>query len=148
MSNKRIRSRNRQGLDKVLDGHRAFINFNAQMLMSDLVDILPADKVRLEILETVDIANQDIIERLFELKKRGFKLALDDVVSGGAELEPLAWPPSSKPDQEWLDRVFAEHRSRLARTCASSSDEGTGAHTGEAFRAHEVERGHGGERFE
>jgi len=48
---------------------------------------LPADKVSLEILETVDIANQDIIERLFELKKRGFKLALDDVVSGGAELD-------------------------------------------------------------
>jgi c-di-GMP-related signal transduction protein len=107
MSNKGIRSRNRQGLDKVLDGHRAFINFNAQMLMSDLVDILPADKVILEILE--NIANQDIIERLFELKTRGFKLALDDVVSGGAELEPLAWPPSSKPDQDWLDRVFAEH---------------------------------------
>jgi c-di-GMP-related signal transduction protein len=59
------------------------------MLMSDLVDILPTDKVILEILETVDIANQGIIERLFELKKRGFKLALDDVVSGGAELEPL-----------------------------------------------------------
>jgi hypothetical protein len=59
MSNKRIRSRNRQALDKVLDGHRAFINFNAQMLMSDLVDILPADKVILEILETVGIANQD-----------------------------------------------------------------------------------------
>jgi hypothetical protein len=37
--------------------------------MSDLVDILPADKVILEILEIVDIANQGIIERLFELKK-------------------------------------------------------------------------------
>ena len=42
--------------------------------MSDLVDILPTDKVILEILETVDIANQGIIERLFELKKEGLNL--------------------------------------------------------------------------
>ena len=38
------------GLNKVLDGHRAYINFSTQMLMTDLVDILPPDRVILEIL--------------------------------------------------------------------------------------------------
>jgi len=77
------------GLDKVLDGHRAFINFSRQMLMSDLVDILPPDKVVLEILETVDVGDQEILERLFELKQRGFKLALDDVITAGPDLNAV-----------------------------------------------------------
>jgi EAL and modified HD-GYP domain-containing signal transduction protein len=64
------------GLNKVLEGHRAFINFTAPLLTSDLVNILPPDRVVLEILETVEI-NQDIIRCVFELRKRGFKFALE-----------------------------------------------------------------------
>jgi c-di-GMP-related signal transduction protein len=76
------------GLRKVLEGHQAFINFSAPLLMSDLVNILPPDRVILEILETVDI-NQGVVERIQELQKRGFKFALDDVVSAGPELNKL-----------------------------------------------------------
>src|SRR6185503_20556364 len=76
------------GLSKVLEGHQAFINFSAPLLMSDLVNILPPDRVIIEILETVDI-NQGIVRRIEELKRRGFKFALDDVVTAGQELKKL-----------------------------------------------------------
>jgi EAL and modified HD-GYP domain-containing signal transduction protein len=76
------------GLSKVLEGHQAFINFSAPLLMSDLVNILPPDRVIIEILETVDI-DQGIIGRIEELKKRGFKFALDDIVSAEPKLNPL-----------------------------------------------------------
>jgi len=113
------------GLNKVLDGHRAYINFSTQMLMTDLVDILPPDRVILEILETVDLSNHEIVERLFELKQRGFKLALDDVIGASPELNALRGvvdvvkldlkqiPPEALPAlvmqfKLWPARVLAE----------------------------------------
>jgi c-di-GMP-related signal transduction protein len=58
------------------------------MLMSDVVEILPPDRVFLEILETVEI-NQDLVNRVSELKERGFKLALDDIIYASAHLQVL-----------------------------------------------------------
>lgn len=67
------------GLDKVLGSRLGFINVNADLLLSDVIELLPAKQVVLEILETVDITPQ-VIERCIALRSKGFQFALDDVI--------------------------------------------------------------------
>lgn len=65
------------GIDHVLDQQDGFINVSNEMLMSDVLELLPQDRVVLELLETVVITDA-VIERCRELKAKGFRLALDD----------------------------------------------------------------------
>ncbi|MCT6924629.1 HDOD domain-containing protein [Metasolibacillus sp.] len=67
------------GIDKATGGAPAFINFTEKLLFSPLVDYVNPQEVVIEILEDVSIT-QGLIERVKELKKKGFKLALDDFV--------------------------------------------------------------------
>lgn len=67
------------GVQAVLGPHAGFINVNAEMLLSDLIEILPRSQVVLEILETIEV-DDAIVERCRLLKQRGFMLALDDFV--------------------------------------------------------------------
>jgi EAL and modified HD-GYP domain-containing signal transduction protein len=69
---------NELGLDSVLGGKRAFINFDAMLLMTDVIEFLPPDKVVIELLETVNITPA-IVARCKDLKQLGFSIALDDV---------------------------------------------------------------------
>lgn len=72
------------GLDKVLGKRLGFINVNADLLLSDVLELLPAQQVVLEILETVEITPR-IIDRCIELRGMGFQLALDDIVDIGPQ---------------------------------------------------------------
>lgn len=65
------------GYEKVLGSHKGFINLNNDMLMSDTLEILPARRFVLELLEIVEV-NNSIVERCRELKSKGFTIALDD----------------------------------------------------------------------
>lgn len=65
------------GIHEVLGNHKGFINVNGDLLMSDLLEILPREKTVIEILETVELSDA-LLERCRELKGRGFTLALDD----------------------------------------------------------------------
>ncbi|MCB8875228.1 EAL and HDOD domain-containing protein [Acidisoma silvae] len=67
------------GLQQALGDRRGFINVNADVLMSDIVEILPPSRIVLEILEHVDLTPA-ILARCKQLRARGFQLALDDVV--------------------------------------------------------------------
>lgn len=71
----------------VLGGKKGFINVSADLLMSDILELLPSDKVVIELLETIQI-NDQVIGRCRELKEMGFHMALDDFV-GGAQFVPL-----------------------------------------------------------
>ena len=51
----------------------------AEMLLSDMIELLPRDKVVLEILETVSIT-PEILERCHALHGMGFTLAIDDFI--------------------------------------------------------------------
>lgn len=62
----------------------AFLNADADFLMSDLVRLVPRDKVVLEILESVEPSAR-IIERISDLKRHGFRFALEDV-TGASDL--------------------------------------------------------------
>ena len=76
------------GIAEVLGLQKGFINLDAVFLHSDLVELLPHDKVVLELLETIRI-DEAIIARCKKLKAKGYSLALDDVVDLGDEIRPL-----------------------------------------------------------
>jgi EAL and modified HD-GYP domain-containing signal transduction protein len=79
---------NELGIDAVLGGCRGFINFDAELLMSEVVELLPPDRTVVELLETIDI-NQAIVDRCQVLSTAGFHFALDDIVQMGAAQESL-----------------------------------------------------------
>jgi EAL and modified HD-GYP domain-containing signal transduction protein len=76
------------GAEAVLGRHYGFLNLNAKLLFSDVIELLPQDKVVLEILETVAVTD-DLVVRCRELKQRGFRLALDDFSNRYEEYAPL-----------------------------------------------------------
>lgn len=76
------------GMQHVVGGRLAFLNVDEIVLMSDFIRFLPADKVILEILETVK-ATPRLVERVAELKKTGFRFALDDVVCHSGDVKKL-----------------------------------------------------------
>jgi EAL and modified HD-GYP domain-containing signal transduction protein len=67
------------GVQTVLGTQLGFINVSADMLMSDLLELLPRTQVVLELLETIAVTDA-VIERCRDLKRQGFTLALDDFV--------------------------------------------------------------------
>jgi len=76
------------GIAEVLGAHKGFINLDAEILHSDLIEMLPKQQVMLELLETIKI-DEAIVSRCRELKAKGFSLALDDVVELGDDIKPL-----------------------------------------------------------
>ena len=76
---KLISNCNTIGLDKLTNNKKAFINFPQGSLLKDVATLLPKDIVVIEILETVE-PNRDVIMYLTELKEKGYKIALDDVI--------------------------------------------------------------------
>jgi EAL and modified HD-GYP domain-containing signal transduction protein len=76
------------GIQAVLGPHRGFINVSADMLHSDMIELLPREQVVLELLETIEI-NGGIVSRCHELRQKGFSLALDDFVFDEAYLPLL-----------------------------------------------------------
>ncbi|HUO68204.1 MAG TPA: HDOD domain-containing protein [Gammaproteobacteria bacterium] len=67
------------GIAAVLGECRGFINFDGELLMSDVVELLPPERTVIELLEGLDVTEL-VIERCRELRERGFSFALDDVV--------------------------------------------------------------------
>jgi EAL and modified HD-GYP domain-containing signal transduction protein len=79
---------NEFGLESVLGQYKGFINLDGPMIMSDLMELLPRDRVVLEVLETVTI-DARIAIRLKQLKQAGFTLAIDDVTHLPPEYEAI-----------------------------------------------------------
>jgi c-di-GMP-related signal transduction protein len=65
------------GVEAVLGHFTGYINLSASLLMSEVIELLPKERVVLEVLETVEI-NDALVARLRELRSAGFRLALDD----------------------------------------------------------------------
>ncbi|MBU0753000.1 MAG: EAL domain-containing protein [Gammaproteobacteria bacterium] len=59
-----------------------YINVDKDFLNDDAIELLPADKVVLEVLEHGEIT-PEVIARCRELKQRGYTLALDDLIHCG-----------------------------------------------------------------
>lgn len=65
------------GVQSLLGDRRGFINLDHELLMSDVLEILPRDQIVLELLESLEVTNE-LVERCRALKEMGFTLALDD----------------------------------------------------------------------
>jgi EAL and modified HD-GYP domain-containing signal transduction protein len=67
------------GLGAITQGNLAFINFTEKCLLSDFPDMLPKDKVVIELLETVT-PSDEVYAKCRKLFKAGYKIALDDFI--------------------------------------------------------------------
>jgi len=65
------------GICEVLGDQPGYINVDAEMLLSDAIELLPSDTIGLELLENIEISPA-IIERCRVLKNKGYQLVLDD----------------------------------------------------------------------
>jgi c-di-GMP-related signal transduction protein len=65
------------GLNTLCDGRRAFVNCTREVLLKDLVTLLPADQTVVEILETVEPGDR-VTAACKRLKEAGYLIALDD----------------------------------------------------------------------
>jgi len=79
---------NELGVESVLGRYRGFINLTEALLLSDMIELLPRDRVVLEVLETVR-PSPTVAARCAQLHDLGFSLALDDVSSVDKTFEPL-----------------------------------------------------------
>jgi EAL and modified HD-GYP domain-containing signal transduction protein len=75
------------GLDNLTRGKQAFINFTAELIKSEIIELLPQQKIGIEILETVNV-DQEIIDCSKKVKDSGHILLLDDFIYQ-KELIPL-----------------------------------------------------------
>lgn len=64
------------GTKWLLQGKLAFINVEQELLMGEFITLLPADKVVIEMMDAVD-PSPELIERIQELRKDGYRFALD-----------------------------------------------------------------------
>lgn len=76
------------GLDRLLGGRAAFINFTREALMEELATLLPAERLTIEVLETVE-PDEEVVAACRRLKGLGYQLALDDITSLDEVHNPL-----------------------------------------------------------
>ncbi len=76
------------GIQNVLGKQRGFINADPDLVMSDIISLLPAKHVVLEIKETA-LITEEFMQRCNELKKKGYQFALDNVVAMNTKVEQL-----------------------------------------------------------
>lgn len=67
------------GIEKVTNKTKAFVNFTEELLFNDVAVLFPKNYLVIEILENIPITFE-LIERCRFLKKRGYILALDDII--------------------------------------------------------------------
>lgn len=75
------------GLDKLAAGKPVSINASESFLLSGMIDMLPANQVAIEILESVPVTDK-VIEACKRLKRKGYSIMLDDVVYA-PHMDPL-----------------------------------------------------------
>lgn len=65
------------GIENLLGDRNGFINLDYELLMSDVLELLPKQQIVLELLENLEVT-PELVERCRDLKAQGFALALDD----------------------------------------------------------------------
>ena len=70
------------GLEHLVGNRQAFVNIPYELLLSDCLQVLPPDRVVIELLETIE-PTPDVIKAVMRLKEQGYTIALDDYVFEG-----------------------------------------------------------------
>lgn len=92
---------NVMGLDVVCDGRTAFINCTREMLVNESIFLLPADKVVVEI-QPDGQPDEIAIQASMQLKKAGYRIALDNFVPNDARHGLLPYSDFVKVDIRWF----------------------------------------------
>jgi c-di-GMP-related signal transduction protein len=79
---------NELGFKAVLGKYRGYINVSRNILMSDMIELLPKDQLAFELLATIEI-DAEVVERCRHLKSLGYMLALDDIVHQSGSIDLL-----------------------------------------------------------
>jgi len=74
------------GLEDLTKGKKAYINFTRKLIIEGSANALSPDDLVVEVLETIE-PDEEVIQALKQLKKKGYTIALDDFV-----LEPKFEP--------------------------------------------------------
>lgn len=70
------------GLEHLVGNRQAFVNIPYELLLSDCLQVLPPDRVVIELLETIE-PTPEVIKAVMRLKDQGYTIALDDYVFEG-----------------------------------------------------------------
>ncbi len=76
------------GIHNVLGQQRGFINADPDLIMSDIITLLPSRHIVLEVKESASIT-QEFMQRCKELKQKGYQFALDNIVAINDKVELL-----------------------------------------------------------
>ncbi|HEY3826673.1 MAG TPA: EAL domain-containing protein [Bryobacteraceae bacterium] len=101
------------GLDRLLGGKPAFINFDRTLLLGDWSTLLPPEKCVIEILETV-APDQEVLTACDNLRRQGYAIALDDCLDD--ERTQVFAPFVDILKVDFLQTSPA-HQEKLARLC-------------------------------
>ncbi len=74
-----VNTLNNIGISRLIGNKIGFINIDDTILESGIIDLLPADRTVLELLETVEI-NDRVLQLCAQTRRHGFQLALDDFI--------------------------------------------------------------------
>lgn len=100
------------GLAEAIGQHTGYLNFSRDLLFSDIVHLIPPGRFVIEILEDT-VFDAALIARCAELRKAGFRLAMDDV---------LTWTPELAEAVQHIDIVKVDFlhcdRDRLSKIAA------------------------------
>src|SRR5437764_5408333 len=103
------------GLDQVIGDVDGYINVDADFLLSDLIDALPPGQIVLELREQ-RIVDEATIERCHELRRHGYRVALDDFVGNFRGLDELLPAVDMvKIDFERIDSLLVPEIVKLLR---------------------------------
>ncbi len=65
------------GVEKLSDGKKLFVNFTKELIIDQVPDMMSPQHMVVEILEDI-VPDREFLEACLQLKKKGFKIALDD----------------------------------------------------------------------
>ena len=100
------------GMDQLVGEKLAFVNFDRDLLLGELAGLLPS-RIVIEVLETV-APDEDVVARCRDLKKQGFKVALDDVTDLARVGELITVADFLKVDFRATDRARQESLAKQA----------------------------------
>ncbi len=103
------------GVDQLLSGKKAFINFGRSLLVDELATVLPPEIAVIEVLESVE-PDSDVVESCKKLRKMGYTIALDDFVWHPKFEQLLEIADIVKVDMRTTSR---EEQERLCQVCGS-----------------------------
>lgn len=119
------------GMEQALGAFRGFINADAVFLNSSLVELLPPQRVVLELSENVG-TDAETLGRLRQLRQQGYRLALDHYWGEHERVVPLLpFVDFVKIDLEWVDprslglvvRPFQAGRVRMVATKVENAEQ-------------------------